>query len=46
MLFRSENPLAVRLLEGDFVAGDVILVDEQNGDLVFTKAAAVTRSPG
>jgi len=36
-----ENPLAVRLLEGDFGAGDVILVDEQNGDLVFTKAAAM-----
>ncbi len=36
-----ENPLAVRLLEGDFGAGDTILVDEQNGDLVFTRAAAV-----
>ncbi len=36
-----ENPLAVRLLEGDFVAGDTILVDEQNGDLVFTRAAAI-----
>jgi ATP-dependent Clp protease ATP-binding subunit ClpB len=37
-----ENPLAVRLLEGDFQPGDVILVDEQNGDLVFTKATAMT----
>ena len=37
-----ENPLAVRLLEGEFVAGDVILVDAQNGDLVFTRAAAMT----
>jgi ATP-dependent Clp protease ATP-binding subunit ClpB len=37
-----ENPLAVRLLEGDFAPGDVILVDEQNGDLVFTKATAMT----
>jgi ATP-dependent Clp protease ATP-binding subunit ClpB len=37
-----ENPLAVRLLEGDFEAGDVVLVDAQNGDLVFTKAAAMT----
>ena len=36
-----ENPLAVRLLDGDFVAGDTILVDEQNGDLVFTRAAAM-----
>jgi ATP-dependent Clp protease ATP-binding subunit ClpB len=37
-----ENPLAVRLLEGDFAPGDVILVDAQNGDLVFTRAAAMT----
>jgi ATP-dependent Clp protease ATP-binding subunit ClpB len=37
-----ENPLAVRLLEGDFAIGDVILVDAQNGDLVFTRAAAMT----
>jgi ATP-dependent Clp protease ATP-binding subunit ClpB len=35
-----ENPLALRLLEGDFAAGDSIVVDAQNGDLVFTKAAA------
>jgi ATP-dependent Clp protease ATP-binding subunit ClpB len=33
-----ENPLALRLLEGDFAGGDTILVDAQNGDLVFTKA--------
>ena len=33
-----ENPLALRLLEGDFVAGDTVLVDAQAGDLVFTKA--------
>jgi hypothetical protein len=37
-----ENPLAVRLLEGDFSPGDLILVDAQNGDLVFTRAAAMT----
>src|SRR5262249_37775423 len=35
-----ENPLAVRLLEGDFGNGDTILVAAQNGDLVFTRAAA------
>jgi ATP-dependent Clp protease ATP-binding subunit ClpB len=35
-----ENPLALRLLEGDFAAGDTIRVDAQNGDLVFTKAPA------
>jgi ATP-dependent Clp protease ATP-binding subunit ClpB len=33
-----ENPLALRLLEGDFVAGDTIRVDAQNGDLIFTHA--------
>src|SRR4029077_16243542 len=42
-----ENPLAVRLLEGDFTSGDVVLVDVQggsafDGDLVFTRAAAMT----
>ena len=32
-----ENPLALRLLEGEFVAGDRITVDAQHGDLVFAK---------
>ena len=32
-----ENRLALRLLEGDFAAGDTILVDAQTGDLDFTK---------
>src|SRR6187397_1131602 len=35
-----ENPLALRLLEGDFGPGETIRVDAQNGDLVFTKAVA------
>jgi ATP-dependent Clp protease ATP-binding subunit ClpB len=35
-----ENPLALRLLEGEFGAGDTIRVDAQNGDLVFTLAPA------
>ena len=35
-----ENPLALRLLEGDFADGDTIRVDAQNGDLVFMKTAA------
>ncbi|HXV02555.1 MAG TPA: hypothetical protein VFP24_03205, partial [Gaiellaceae bacterium] len=35
-----ENPLALRLLEGDFAEGDTVLVDAQNGELVFTKTAA------
>jgi ATP-dependent Clp protease ATP-binding subunit ClpB len=34
-----ENPLALRLLEGDFAEGDMVLVDAQNGELVFTKTA-------
>ncbi|HEY4349246.1 MAG TPA: AAA family ATPase [Gaiellaceae bacterium] len=33
-----ENPLAVQLLEGGFASGDCILVDAQNGDLVFMKS--------
>jgi len=35
-----ENPLALRLLEGDFGEGDTIRVDAQNGELVFEKASA------
>ncbi len=35
-----ENPLALRLLEGDFEEGDTILVDSQDGELVFTKTGA------
>jgi ATP-dependent Clp protease ATP-binding subunit ClpB len=30
-----ENPLAMRLLEGDFADGDHVRVDAQNGELVF-----------
>jgi ATP-dependent Clp protease ATP-binding subunit ClpB len=38
-----ENPLALRLLEGDFGEGDTIRVDAQHGDLVFERVeAAVT----
>ncbi|HEY2370989.1 MAG TPA: AAA family ATPase [Gaiellaceae bacterium] len=35
-----ENPLALRLLEGDFGDGDTIRVDAQNGDLAFQKVEA------
>jgi ATP-dependent Clp protease ATP-binding subunit ClpB len=38
-----ENPLARRLLEGDFGEGDAIQVDAQNGELVFSKV--VEREP-
>jgi ATP-dependent Clp protease ATP-binding subunit ClpB len=35
-----ENPLALRLLEGDFADGDTILIDARDGAIVFEKAAA------
>ena len=35
-----ENPLALRLLEGEFAEGDTVRVDAQNGELVFVKAEA------
>jgi ATP-dependent Clp protease ATP-binding subunit ClpB len=35
-----ENRLALRLLDGDFGAGDTIRVDAQNGDLVFERLEA------
>jgi ATP-dependent Clp protease ATP-binding subunit ClpB len=33
-----ENPLAQHLLAADFAEGDTVLVDAQNGEIVFTKA--------
>ncbi len=35
-----ENPLALRLLEGEFAEGDTVRVDVRDGELVFAKAAA------
>jgi ATP-dependent Clp protease ATP-binding subunit ClpB len=35
-----ENPLALRLLEGDFGDGDTVRVDADGGELVFRKAEA------
>ncbi|HWQ01097.1 MAG TPA: AAA family ATPase, partial [Gaiellaceae bacterium] len=35
-----ENPLALRLLEGDFEEGATVLVDAREGELVFEKADA------
>jgi ATP-dependent Clp protease ATP-binding subunit ClpB len=35
-----ENPLALRLLEGEFSDGDTVRVDAQNGELVFERAGA------
>src|SRR5947209_5548890 len=37
-----ENPLALRLLEGDFAEGDTIRIDAQNGELAFTRAETAT----
>ena len=33
-----ENPLAARLLEGEFAEGDTIRIDAQDGELVFARA--------
>jgi ATP-dependent Clp protease ATP-binding subunit ClpB len=35
-----ENPLAAKLLEGEFAEGDTVLVDANDGGLTFAKAAA------
>jgi ATP-dependent Clp protease ATP-binding subunit ClpB len=35
-----ENPLALRLLEGEFAEGDTVRVDAKDGELVFEKAVA------
>jgi ATP-dependent Clp protease ATP-binding subunit ClpB len=35
-----ENPLAMRLLEGEFAEGDVVRVDAEGGELSFAKAPA------
>jgi ATP-dependent Clp protease ATP-binding subunit ClpB len=35
-----ENPLALRLLEGEFEEGDTIRVDARDGELVFEKAGS------
>jgi ATP-dependent Clp protease ATP-binding subunit ClpB len=35
-----ENPLALRLLEGEFGEGDTVRVDAEDGELVFAKVAA------
>jgi ATP-dependent Clp protease ATP-binding subunit ClpB len=37
-----ENPLALRLLEGEFADGDTVRVDAHEGELLFEKAAAPT----
>ena len=34
-----ENPLSIRLLRGDFDPGDLVHIDEQDGELVFERKA-------
>ena len=34
-----ENPLSIRLLRGDFDPGDLVRIDEQDGELVFERQA-------
>ena len=38
---RVENPLALRLLEGEFSPGDVVVIDASEEGLVFTKKESV-----
>jgi ATP-dependent Clp protease ATP-binding subunit ClpB len=40
-----ENPLALRLLEGDFSEGDVVRVDTAEGALVFERADVAEVAP-
>ncbi len=40
-----ENPLALRLLEGEFAEGDTIRVDVADGGLVFAKATEAVSAP-
>ena len=40
-----ENPLAIRLLEGEFAEGDTVLVDAEDGALTFTNARATEPEP-
>jgi ATP-dependent Clp protease ATP-binding subunit ClpB len=39
-----ENPLALRLLEGDFAEGDTIVADVRDGELVFERAGVRERA--
>lgn len=32
-----ENPLSIQLLKGDFSTGDLVVIDEKNGELKFTR---------
>jgi ATP-dependent Clp protease ATP-binding subunit ClpC len=34
-----ENPLSIQLLRGDFHPGDLVIIDEMNGELIFERHA-------
>ncbi|HLV34134.1 MAG TPA: AAA family ATPase, partial [Spirillospora sp.] len=34
-----ENPLSIQLLRGDFQPGDLVIIDEMNGELIFERHA-------
>jgi ATP-dependent Clp protease ATP-binding subunit ClpB len=40
-----ENPLALKLLGGEFSEGDIVLVDAEDGEVVFRKAEAAVAEP-
>ena len=37
-----ENPLSIQLLRGDFNHGDLVMIDEMNGELIFERHADAT----
>ncbi len=37
-----ENPLSIQLLRGDFRSGDLVMIDEMNGELIFERHADAT----
>ncbi len=40
-----ESPLSVAMLKGEFVAGDTIVIDEQEGKLVFKRVSTAVAQP-
>jgi ATP-dependent Clp protease ATP-binding subunit ClpB len=40
-----ENPLALRLLEGEFGEGDTVRIDAHDGELVFERAKTAEPIP-
>jgi hypothetical protein len=40
-----ESPLSIKILEGEFLKGDHVIVDSQNGELVFSKKGEDPETP-